>query len=70
MIESHPVCSNMATASAGARPYPMLPYMGLLHSALFAEMPDFLQGNESAEQTLADVEAAYIAAAREQGFLQ
>ena len=34
------------------------------------ELPDFLQGNETAEQTLADIEASYIAkAAKEQGFL-
>jgi len=59
-----------ATAAAGAEPYPMLPYMGLLHAAFFAELPDFLQGNESAEQTLADIEAGYVTAAREQGFLQ
>ena len=57
-------------AAAGAEPYPMLPYMGLLHSAFFQELPDFLQGNESAEQTLADIEAAYTSAAKEQGFLQ
>jgi len=59
-----------ATASAGAQPYPMLPYMGLLHSAFSAELPDFLQGGESAEQTLADIEAAYITSAKESGFLQ
>ena len=59
-----------ATAQAGAEPYPMLPYMGLLHGAFSAELPDFLQGNESAEQTLADIEAAYITAAKESGFLQ
>ena len=58
-----------ATANAGASPYPMLPYMGLLHTALGAELSDFLQGNESAEQALADVEAAYTAAAKEQGYL-
>jgi len=57
-------------ATAGAEPYPMLPYMGLLHSAFFQELPDFLQGNESAEQALADVEAAYITTAKEAGFLQ
>ncbi len=57
-------------AGAGAEPYPMLPYMGLLHSAAFQELPDFLQGNESAEQTLADIEAAYTDAATEQGFLK
>jgi ABC-type glycerol-3-phosphate transport system substrate-binding protein len=58
-----------ATASAGANPYPMLPFMGLLHGALGSELSDFLQGNESAEQALSDVEAAYIAAAKEKGFL-
>lgn len=58
-----------ATASAGADPYPMLPYMGLLHQAIFEELPDFLQGNENAEKTLADIEAAYVAAAKEAGYL-
>lgn len=59
-----------AAAEASAVPYPMLPYQGLLHSALGAELSDFMQGKESAEQALADTEAAYIAAAKEQGFLQ
>ena len=59
-----------ATAGAGAEPYPMLPFMGLMHQAFFQELPDFLQGNESAEQTLADIEAAYVTAATEQGFLK
>lgn len=59
-----------ATASGGATAYPMLPFMGALHTALGAEISDFLQGSESAEQALADVEAAYTAAAKEQGFLQ
>ena len=57
-------------AASGAEPYPMLPYMDLLHTAFFQELPDFLQGSESAEQTLSDIEAAYTAAAREQGYLQ
>jgi len=60
----------LATVAAGANPYPMLPYMGLLHSALGDNLADFLQGNESAEQALADVEAAYTTAATEKGFLQ
>ena len=59
-----------ASAQSGARPYPMIPFMGLLHTALGNELSDYLQGNESAEQALADVEAAYTTAAREQGFLQ
>ena len=58
-----------ASASAGATPYPMLPYAGLLHSALGSELAEFLQGNESAQQALADVEAAYTASAKEKGFL-
>ncbi len=58
-----------ATAASGAEPYPMLPYMGLLHQAFFSELPDFLQGNESPEQALMDIEASYTAAAKEQGFL-
>ena len=50
-------------------PYPMLPYIGLMHTALGAELSDYMQGKESAEQALADVEAAYTAAAKEKGFL-
>lgn len=65
-----PAAGVAATANAGARPYPMLPYVGLMHTALGNELAQFMQGQESAEQALADVEAAYIAAAREQGFLQ
>ncbi|WP_425038163.1 extracellular solute-binding protein [Primorskyibacter sp. S187A] len=59
-----------AAAQSGTIPYPMLPYMGLMHTALGAELTDFMQGNESAEDALADVEAAYTAAAKENGFLQ
>ena len=58
-----------AAAEANSVLYPMVPYQGLLHSALGAELSDFMQGKESAEQALADVEAAYTAAAKEQGFL-
>ncbi|MEP2530412.1 extracellular solute-binding protein [Shimia sp.] len=59
-----------AAAQMGTPPYPMLPYMGLMHGALGAELSDFMQGKESAEQALADIEAAYRAAAIEKGFLQ
>lgn len=59
----------LATANAGARPYPMSPYMGLMHTALGTELADFMKGSESAEKALADVEAAYTSAAREAGFL-
>ena len=60
----------IATAESGTKPYPMVPYQGLLHTALGAELPDFFTGKESAEKTLADVEAAYRTAAKEQGFLE
>jgi len=59
----------LAAAKMGAHPYPMLPHMSLMHGALGSEIVDFLQGKESAEQALADVEAAYIAKAKEKGFL-
>jgi multiple sugar transport system substrate-binding protein len=58
------------TVSAGAKPYPMLPYMGLLHTALGDNLAEFMQGQETAEQALADVTTAYNTAAKEAGFLQ
>ncbi len=59
----------LANANGGAKAYPMVPYMGLLHAALGAELADFMQGRESAEDALKDVEAAYTASAKEGGFL-
>ncbi|WP_343504281.1 ABC transporter substrate-binding protein [Alloyangia pacifica] len=59
----------LGNAAAGAKGYPTSPYMGLLHTALGAELVDFMQGKEGAEQALADVEAAYRTAAQEAGFL-
>ena len=48
----------IANAQAGARAYPMQPYMGLLHTALSADLADFIAGKEEADQALADVKAA------------
>jgi multiple sugar transport system substrate-binding protein len=59
----------IANATGGARAYPMQPYMGLLHTALSTELAEFIQGTEDADQALADVKAAYDAAAKEAGFL-
>lgn len=59
-----------ATAAAGAKPYPMIPFINLMHNALGSELVDFYKGDESAEDALADVEAAYRTAAKEAGFLQ
>ena len=44
-----------AAARMNAIPYPMLPYQGLLHSALGSEIVDFMQGKEDAATALADV---------------
>jgi multiple sugar transport system substrate-binding protein len=59
----------IANATAGARAYPMQPYMGLLHTALSSELAEFMAGQEDAAQALADVKAAYDTAAKEGGFL-
>ena len=58
------------TVKAGAKPYPMLPYMGLLHTALGDNLAEFMQGQESAEQALTDATTAYTTAATEAGFLK
>lgn len=59
----------VANLEAGTRPYPMVPTMGLLHTALGGELAEFMQGQESAEKALDDVTQAYNTAAREGGFL-
>lgn len=59
----------IGNANGGARAYPMTPFMGLLHTALSTELADFVAGKEDAAKALADVEAAYTAAAKEGGFL-
>ena len=60
----------MANAQGGARAYPMVPYMGLLHEVLGAELADFIKGSEDADKAIADIEAAYDAAAQQAGYLQ
>lgn len=58
------------TIANKARPFPMVANMGLLHTALGDNLSEFMQGQESAEQALADVTAAYTTAAREAGFIK
>ena len=65
-----PAVGVNANIEAGARSYPMVPYMGILHTALGGNLGEFIQGRESADQALADITRAYETAAREQGFLQ
>ena len=57
------------TMKAGGKPYPMTPYMSLLFTALGDNLAEFMQGQENAEQALADVTAAYRSAATEAGYL-
>jgi ABC-type glycerol-3-phosphate transport system substrate-binding protein len=69
--EPTPATAGIAESiSSGASPYPMLPFMGVMHTALGAELSEFMQGSETAEQALSDVEATYRTAAREKGFLE
>ena len=58
------------SAKAGAPPYPMKPQIGLVHSAIGSNIGDFLSGKESAQDSLADAEAAYVAAAKEKGYIK
>lgn len=60
----------LLSVRAGAKSYPMLPYMGYLHSAIGSNLIGFIQGRESAQQALKDAVAAYTTAAREAGYLQ
>ena len=70
-FEPGPAAMGVAeTVRGGAKSYPMDPQMGLLHNALGAELVDFLKGDETAEQALADATAAYVTSATEAGFLQ
>lgn len=59
-----------ASIAGGAPSYPMQPFMGEMHMAADANIADFLAGKEDAATALADIEAAYVAAAKEKGFLQ
>lgn len=59
-----------ASATAGAPAYPMEPQIGLVHSAIGANIGDFMAGNESAQESLGDAEAAYLSAAKEKGYVK
>ena len=56
--------------NANAVPYPMTAYHGLLHTALGNHLTGFMQGKQSAEQTLQDIEAEYMTAATAKGFIK
>ena len=69
-IESRIAKGAVASAEAGAPSYPASNLVGLMHTAAGNNVADFLTGAETAEQTLADIEAEFNAAARESGFIQ
>jgi hypothetical protein len=61
---------SIDSANAGAPPYPSTTVMGLMSSAIGERTADFLTGKKTAEATLADIEAAYLTRAREQGLVK
>ena len=60
----------VATIKAGAKPFPMLPYMGVLFTAIGDNLSKFMQGQATPQQALADATRAYGAAAKEAGYLR
>ena len=58
-----------ATANSGGVPYPASKQMSMMHTALGNGVAAYLTGEKSAEAALADIEAAYITAAKEAGLL-
>jgi len=59
-----------ATAANGAAPYPASGPMGIMHTVLGNGIADYLTGAKDAETTLADIEAAYVTAAKEAGLIE
>ena len=68
-IDSEIAKGAVASAEQGAPAYPSSNVMGMMHTALGNNIADFLRGEESAEQTLSDIEDEYLAAAREAGVI-
>lgn len=62
----------IATAQASPSPaaYPSTTQMGLMHTAIGNNLPDFFTGAKTAEEALAAVEAEYLTAAKEAGLVQ
>ena len=67
--ESRIAKGALDSQKAGAPAYPASTEMGILFTELGNNIADFLNGKESAEQTLRDIEDAYAAAAKEAGVL-
>ena len=54
----------------GAPPYPMVPQIGLIHTAIGNNIGDYLSGKESAKESLKDAVAEYETAAKDKGYIQ
>ena len=60
----------VATAEAGTPNYPASKEMAAMHGALGDGLSAYLTGDKDIETTLADIEAAYIADAKEAGLIE
>lgn len=70
-IESTVSAGVMASVEGGAPSFPASNPAGVMTFTAFGDnVADFLTGKETAEKTLADIEASYLAAAREAGYVQ
>ena len=60
----------IATIEEGAPAAPSTTWRGLVDSALARNLPDFMTGKRTAEQTLQKIEADYVISAKETGLLK
>ena len=58
-----------ATSLAGAPPYPASKAMAVMHTALGDGLSAYMTGDKDADTALADIEAAYLTAAKEAGLV-
>ncbi|MEM7300239.1 MAG: extracellular solute-binding protein [Pseudomonadota bacterium] len=60
----------IATAQGGAANFPASKFLGALHTELGGGIADYMTGAKDAAKTLADIEAAYLTAAKENGLIK
>ena len=60
----------IASVQKGAPSYPMVPQIGLIHTALGNNIGDYLSGKESAKESLKDAVAEYETAAKDKGYIK
>ncbi len=73
-LSNPPIASDVAvgaqaSAEGGAPAYPSSNLIGIMHNAAGEFIPAYLNGETSAEETLAAMEDAYLATARENGLI-